>query len=749
MINEIEKAVNKGIKYAVRSSALKEDLKDFSFAGQYVTQLNVCGTDEILKAIIECYESIFSENVLYYFLDNKLTLNDLQMPVIVQEMVAADISGVAFTANPFTGNDKEILIEASPGLGENFVGGKANPESCRYNWFLEHYEYSDGNKILSKSDLKILTDTLFKIQLFFGCPTDVEFAFNNERKLYILQARPITKIKYSGIEQEWTTANFKDGVSTSICLPFMWSLYEFIWEAAFRKYLIDSKLLAPKELGRLGNMFFSRPYWNLSMTKKAMSKIPGYKEREFDSDLGIKITYDGDGETTSLSPKSIFKILRVVLVQEKIFKNQSKKLDSFKRNFTEKYQQYIDTSQDNYEHSVIEQLWYKLIKNDYFESESTYFRQIFINTVYQARMKKSLLKHISQSDYLDLIGGLSEISHLLPLFDLWEISRKIRADAEIQRFWNGDIETIKQAVESQNDEYYLPLFRAHIEKFGYHSDKELDVSYKCYFEDVDPVIRMLKETIKLPDERNPALENERSSQKYKLQLQKLQNDVSKSVYRKLYKNIEKMRKLLWWREELRDISSRFYCVIRVYTMKLAQAYYERGILSEIDDIWYLRISDIFDFIDGKITENDLKNSLDKNKKYYYSFRNYLSENEIGSVFDREEKKTTTSSVIKGISCNNKTVTGTARVVSSLDEIDRLEQGDILITRFTDTGWTSKYSKLGGIVTEYGGILCHAAIVSREYDIACIVCVQDCIEKIKDGSNITINGTTGEIFFNNN
>ena len=156
---------------------------------------------------------------------------------------------------------------------------------------------------------------------------------------------------------------------------------------------------------------------------------------------------------------------------------------------------------------------------------------------------------------------------------------------------------------------------------------------------------MLKETIKLPDERNPALENERSSQKYKLQLQKLQNDVSKSVYRKLYKNIEKMRKLLWWREELRDISSRFYCVIRVYTMKLAQAYYERGILSEIDDIWYLRISDIFDFIDGKITENDLKNSLDKNKKYYYSFRNYLSENEIGSVFDREEKKTTTNEKI--------------------------------------------------------------------------------------------------------
>lgn len=749
LVNEIEKAVGKEKKYAVRSSALKEDLKDFSFAGQYVTHLNVCGTDEIIDAIIECYESIFSENVLYYFLDNKLSLNDLQMPVIVQEMVAADISGVAFTANPFTGNDKEILIEALQGLGENLVGGKANPERYHYNWFLEQYEYNDGNKILSKNDLKILTDTLLEIQLFFGRPTDVEFAFNNERKLYILQARPITKIKYSGIKHEWTTANFKDGVSTSTCFPFMWSLYEFIWEAAFRKFLIDSKLLAPKELGRLGNMFFSRPYWDLSVAKKAMSKIPGYKERDFDSDLGVKITYDGDGETTNLSPKSIFKTIRVVLAQKKIFKNQSAKLDSFKRNFTEKYQQYIDNSHNDYDYNAIERLWYNLIKTVYFESESTYFRQIFVNTVYQAHIKNSLLKHITQSDYLNLISGLSEVSHLLPLYDLWEISRKIRTDAETQRFWRGDIETIKQAVESQNDEYYLPLFRAHIKKFGYHSDKELDVSYKCYFEEVDPVIKMLKETVNLPDEGNPVLENEMSNYKYKLQLQKLQNDVSKNVYQKFYKNIEKMRKLLWWREELKDISSRFYYVIRIYTMKLAKAYRERGILSEIDDIWYLRISDIFDFIDGKITDNDLINSLDKNKKYYYSFRNYLSENEIGSVYDREGKNTTTSSAIKGISCNNKTVTGTARVASSLDEIDRLEQGDILITRFTDTGWTSKFSKLGGIVTEYGGILCHAAIVSREYDIACIVCVKDCMETIKDGSNITINGTTGEIFFNNN
>ena len=108
------------------------------------------------------------------------------------------------------------------------------------------------------------------------------------------------------------------------------------------------------------------------------------------------------------------------------------------------------------------------------------------------------------------------------------------------------------------------------------------------------------------------------------------------------------------------------------------------------------------------------------------------------------KRKTISGGLKGIGCNKGTVTGTARVINSLAEIDRLQVGDILVTKFTDTGWTSKFAILKGIVTEYGGILCHAAIVSREYGIPCVVCTNDATRIIKDGSTITINGTTGEI-----
>jgi hypothetical protein len=88
------------------------------------------------------------------------------------------------------------------------------------------------------------------------------------------------------------------------------------------------------------------------------------------------------------------------------------------------------------------------------------------------------------------------------------------------------------------------------------------------------------------------------------------------------KRIEKMREMLWWREELKDISIRFYYLVRVFTVKLAEEYHKRGIIRELDDIWFLKINDLFDFIDDKKDENELRKIIEQNRKYYNSFRNF-------------------------------------------------------------------------------------------------------------------------------
>ncbi len=738
---EIEKRTDPRKKYAVRSSGIKEDLEGFSFAGQYDTFINVSGADDIADAVINCYLSGFSETVLSYLASNGLTSGEFEMAVIIEEMVNSEISGVAFTVNPMTGNDKEIIIEVTEGQGENLVSGKVAAESCSYDWWNKNITSSSG-KLLSEDKIREISCTALKIQQFFGYPCDIEFAMEND-ELYILQARAITKIIYSGIKDQWTTADFKDGgVSATVCTPYMWSLYEYIWESEFRKFLIESKILKPAELDKkLGEMYFGRPYWNLSAAKAAMAKVPGYKERDFDSELGVKITYEGNGKTTSINPKTIFGIIVMGLQQKKIVKERRENAERLKADLMSRYTAYFDEKEDPYTSDEIRAKWKKLIFDDYLFSESTYFRQIFINTIHQSLYKDKILKHTTQGGYFTLIGGLDNISHLLPFYEMWDISRAIRNYDKAYEYWKNT--SAEEIAENLDAVPYGEKVKSYIMKFGYHSKKELDVTYPSFYEDIPEVINDIKNTCELGDECSPEADSNRLAEDFRKEMEKIKEKTSASVYRKVEKNVNDMRKMLWWREEFRDVSTRFYCVIRAYTMRLAEALYSDGVLSDRNDIWFTKIEDVRSFIDGKINVEELKRIIERNKVYYASFRHFKNENEIGSSFAASAEKRD-DKALSGIGCSCFKATGIARVIHSLDETDRLREGDILITKFTDTGWTGKFAMLSGIVTEFGGILCHAAIVSREYGIPCVVCAENATKLIKDGDRITINGETGEI-----
>ena len=742
--NEIKENIDSNKNYAVRSSGTKEDLENFSFAGQYETFLNVNGIDNIEKAIIECYKSMFSEVLLKYLMNNNIELDNLKMSVIIQEMVNSDYSGICFTVNPVTGEDKIMLIELAKGLGENIVSGKVAPEQYYYNWYEEKATIEENNKILTSKELEKFAKEFLKIQIHFGYPCDIEFAIEND-ELYILQARKITSIKYLGIKDMWSTADFKDGgVSASICTPYMWSLYEYIWEFTLRKFILDSKILKEEDVNKkLGDMFYARCYWNMSVVKNGMSQVVGYKEREFDSEYGVKINYEGDGETTKASLKTITHILQMALAQKKILNERNQNAENYKQDLLNKYNDYKN-KYDKRDIKDIKQIWYELTKRTYLQSEATYFWQIFINTIHQSLYKDSLLKYVSESDYLSLLGSIENISHLLPFYDMWDVTRKIRNDKISLQYWEETSadELVKNINSTKNN---MPDVKEIIEKYGYHSDKELDVTYPCYYEDIKPIIINIKDMIKLEDNFSPVEDQKKGKEIYEKLLTSISKQVSTSKMKKIKTKVENMRKMLWWREEFRDISTRFYYIIRIYTIELAKQYKNEGIIDDIEDIWFIKVGQIWDFIDGKIEAKEIKKIIDKNKLYYNSFRNYLSENEIGSIFSSEnnsENNNEKETQIKGLGANNGVVTGIARVIEDFSEIERLQENDILVTKFTDTGWTPKFAILSGIVTEYGGILCHAAIVSREYGIPAIVSCHSVMDKIKDGMKITIDGTTG-------
>ncbi len=741
---EIKKLLNDKKLYAIRSSGTKEDLDNYSFAGQYETFLNT-KKEDVLNRVIDCYKSMFSKVILSYFVNNNISTDFLKMSVIVQEMVKSDYSGICFTVDPISGNDKTMLIEVGEGLGENIVSGQNKPEQYYYNWYEQKCEFDKNNKYLDENTLKDIASEFSKIMQHFGYPCDIEFAIVKD-ELFILQARKITKIQYQGYKDIWTTADFKDGgVSATICTPYMWSLYEYIWEYTLRKFILDSKILKKKDLDKkIGDMFFARCYWNLSVVKKTMSQVVGYKEREFDSEYGIKMNYEGDGETTKLSLKSLIDIIRMAIAQKKIVNTRNKNAEKYKSDLLEKYYKY-KTIYDNEKINDIKESWYKLTHDDYLQSESTYFWQIFINTIHQSLYKDGLLKYVTESEYLTLLGSIENISHLLPFYDMWDISRRIRYNKKLLKYWNEkDSSEIVKDIQSAIKRDDFDDIRKLVDDYGYHSDKELDVTYKCYYEDISPFIISLKNMVSLEDEFSPVEDKKQGKEAYEKIFEQIKTKVSSRKFKKIQNKVLNMRKMLWWREEFRDVSTRFYYLIRIYTIELAKLFVKQRVIDNLDDIWFLKVGNIWDYLDNKITNNDIKEIIIRNKKYYNSYRNYMSENEIGQNISANNSEKVNNSNIKGLGANNGKVVGIARVIESFDEIDRLQKNDILVTKFTDTGWTPKFAMLSGIVTEYGGILCHAAIVSREYGIPAIVSCHDAMSKIKDGQKIMIDGTTGEI-----
>ncbi len=116
---------------AVRSSATAEDTREFSFAGQYESFLQIVGTDRLLRAISDCWASLWSPRAVAYREQVASGGAAPAMAVIVQAMVAARASGVMFTANPVTSDRDEIVITANPGLPTLVVSGRVTPDTYR------------------------------------------------------------------------------------------------------------------------------------------------------------------------------------------------------------------------------------------------------------------------------------------------------------------------------------------------------------------------------------------------------------------------------------------------------------------------------------------------------------------------------------------------------------------------------------------------------------------------------------------
>jgi len=208
--------------FAVRSSAAAEDLPDASYAGLYETNLDV-DRDGLGEAVRRCFASAAQHRVRAYQAvrmphSGELTqgdgLDSSGMAVLVQQMVAADVAGVGFTANPVTGQRDETVLTAVRGLGERLVSGEATGQE----WVIRERQATctrQGGDVLSVGQALEVAELARSIATRFGVPQDIEWAIDQHQQLFLLQARAMTALPDP---VEWTppgaglwTRNFRLG----------------------------------------------------------------------------------------------------------------------------------------------------------------------------------------------------------------------------------------------------------------------------------------------------------------------------------------------------------------------------------------------------------------------------------------------------------------------------------------------------------------------------------------------------------
>ena len=732
-----------GYPVAVRSSALQEDLSGASFAGLYESYLNVKSDDELSEKVKLVIESATSERVRAYS-TSKSIRGFSKMSILVQKMIDAKAAGVFFSLHPNHGKEEESYAELCQGLGERLVSGHVSP--TRYtlssrNGSVLSKEISKEGDLLSLENAKVLCDFGLKISAQFKTPQDIEFAIDSKDKIWILQSRPITSVQWRNDVDQFTNADFKDGgVSASVCAPMMYSLYEEAMQRSMQAYFKTIKLLKKNaEQKTWIQSFYGRAYWNAGEVKRLLFKIPGFSEREFDLDLGIQKNYGIKGpHVVPLTPFTLIPVIPAALAVEKEYSDQL----IFTDHYFERVFLPAQKALENEKKSLPLEEWVPKLLDFQTQTECDYFRTIYNNTNLQSDFKKRIAK-VSKKinhpiDFTLLYSGVEGISHLKSQIELASL--------------------IKTAASSgMHSIEFKAQFKHHLAEHGFHADRELDILCPRFDEVPELILKRIQNFVdQFTELKASLLEPEKQisaqNEKFETVMAQLEAAWNKAVkirtkarFRAIRKDLGRVRLYLRRREEMRECSSRAYAMVRHALLALNQRWKKDKLLNHDDDIFFMTRSEV---MGKKLPSESLRADLSNRKLFLAGFENFVPPNELGfgvevsSAMDWSDAEG--GKTLKGLGCSHGIIEGDVRVITELEQAYLLKKGEILVTRFTDPGWTTILSLASGVITEVGGLLSHAAVIGRELGVPAILNLPSATTLLKNGDRIRMNGSTGGI-----
>ncbi|TYR34165.1 phosphoenolpyruvate synthase [Sphingobacterium phlebotomi] len=777
---------------AVRSSALDEDGRQHSFAGQFESYLYV-KKEHVLESIKDVWRSVFSERVLSYRQANHLGPS-LGIGVIIQEMIDADAAGVAFGMNPVNGHRKEKLISAVFGVGEGLVSGELeadhymitnrlidrqtvrkkqkmvfNPSGAGGTVLIDVPRINQNDQAVSDEILWQLDELLEKLRKSFGLYQDMEFAVKDDN-LYILQTRPITGLsKLPDPTSEyivWDNSNIVEsypGVTTPLTFSFISQSYETAYKIFVSILGVDEQTIH-RHQGVFANMLGfinGRVYYNLRSWYHLLAMLPGYSlnARFMEQMMGVKESFDVPESYLLPKGKAWRRILKMLVKMYRHFRTLPKQRIAFKN--------LLDRTIDKYKRIDFQSKDANELMNLYLHFERTLLHQWkapllndFFAMIWFGLLKKRCEEYTKEKHpniHNDLLCGSSDIISTQPIHRSVEIATYISDTPYLKQvFLRETSEDIWQFLlydHLPESKKAKQMVQQYLTDFGERCVGELKLETISYTQDPSRFVQVLKSYVE------SGITSAKTSNQIEEKLRTDAEAVMKKALRHkpfkkwiFKKTLNRTRDLVSARENLRYERTRGFGIVREIFTYIGKRFYEEDVLEFDRDIFFLSKEEIFAYIEGRSLTTDLKSLVAVRKEEHERFQQMPMPSErIGTYgivyqsndFYSKSKIEIAESDLKGIGCCPGQVKARARVVHHPNDIDSLD-GDILVTTSTDPGWVTLFPSAGAIIVERGSLLSHSAIVSREMGIPCIVSVTGLLSRVKTGDWIKMDGSTGEI-----
>lgn len=833
--------------FSVRSCASLEDSADFSFAGQFKTFLRV-PKDDICARIREVLSDAAHPETISYCRIHDLDPAALRMHVIVQEMVVSDLSGILFTANPqgllnesvivcgvgtgdlvvedktdtttyyYNLTDRIFYYEqagSSPLLSNAQVGElirlsrkirelmnitpKAALQHPAPGFLSRRIKKSTPSRHGAGQDAGYSTgyDTEYSTRYDIGYGTgystensagycteyDIEFAIKNDT-LYVLQARPITSLKYDAPVIILDNSNIVESYP-GITLPLTQSFIREAYYQVFKNLLLhltkesDSVQRIDGTLRHMVDMANGRIYYRISNWYDVLLFLPFYSRLIpiWQEMMGVKGKAVSSGMQGNIRRGTRFK---VALSFFRLLRTCPKEMDKLDLYFQEIIKRFDALDLDTDDNRILLRHYRSLQDMTVKRWDMTLVNDMYgflFTGLLKARLKA---KHIPDPEFMAnrAISGIRKLESMRPI----EALRKMAAQAKEE-----NLLAELQAIDSneayfqyiRNDSPFSRSMQEYIQNFGDRNVEELKLESKTFRTDPVLLVRCILQYAETSPDPSWNVSDDAFGNISKNASDDTSENISPNAFDGTPENFSESTKPpqngtsapprlaglsaffagraavgIRNRERSRLHRGRLYGMMRSLALRMGENLSRQGRITQTEDIFWLYLEEIETASSDPAL--DLKGIIAGRKDEYAGFSALPAYSRLvfsGKITHKHPKPGTGTACSSGMFSSGSTCAGTA-CSSGIAEGEVLlvkepsplldTKGKILVTKMTDPGWVFLIAPAKAVVSEKGSLLSHTAIISRELGKPAVVGIEHITEYLKTGDRIRVDGDTGTV-----